>query len=214
MIKFKYMKKFYCLLICFLLTNILLADNIRIISQSDNSIIVQRTYVKTETARYQRIDNQQNNSYYFNQYQPGNVGILFHVGYGFKHHGEIGGQLYYNFAAKEHVKFGIAIGFDYGVKQWWWDNYNPYYTNGEFSSKMLYWDIRCGIIICKYVSIGGIYGKFIKDGQQYNDGGIYGNIYMPFCEWFGLNLDLKWTKYQGFTLGGGIIIQINTKTTK
>lgn len=73
-------------------------------------------------------------------------------------------------------------------------------------------DVRGGIIICKYLGIGGIYGKYKDiDGAWLNDGGVYGTIYLPFCKWFGLNIDAKWTKCQGATIGGGIIIQMNVK---
>lgn len=219
------MKKIFILIIFAVFAIFVHADNIRIISQSENSITVQRTYMQTETAQYQRVD--QGGSYYSSQYKPGNVGLAAHIGYGFgskkpgSHYGtEIGGQLYYNFTAKDKVKFGISIGFDYGVSQWWKNHYPedyacPYNFDG-FNSKMLYWDIRAGIIICKYLGIGGIYGKYNMVTPEYginqvNDGGIYGTLYLPFCKWFGLNLDVKWTKYQGATVGGGIIVQMNLK---
>ena len=224
------MKKIFSLIIAiFAIISFANADSYRILDQTDNSITVQRTYASTETAQYQRVDNgSSDNSYYNTQYKPGNVGIAAHIGYGFgtnnpaSHYGtEIGGQIYYNFTAKDKVKFGISIGFDYGVSQWWKSHYSedyacPYNTNG-FNSKRLYWDVRAGIIICKYLGIGGIYGKYnMVTGPDYtinqvNDGGVYGTIYLPFCKWFGLNIDAKWTKCQGATIGGGIIIQMNVK---
>lgn len=198
------MKKIFSFIIlCFLFVSSLSADIYRIINQTDNSITVQRTYVRTETAQYQRVDN--NRQYFSEMYQPGNVGLALHLGFGntiFGHRmvePEIGGQLFYNFPAKEKVKFGIAAGFDYGCVNW------------RFNNRQ-YWNIRAGIIICKYLSIGYVGGQYF--GETKWNSGIYGTIYMPFCEWFGLNLDAKYVWGQGGTLGGGIIIQMNTKTNK
>lgn len=212
------MKKIFSFIFLILtFVTIVNADNVRIISQSGNSIVVQRTYTQTETAQYQRVDNSYNqpySSYYNTQYKPGNVGLAFHAGYGFNYGFEFGGQIYYNFAAKEKVKFGVSLGFDYGKHQWW-NCRDPRYTDGNFGNDTKYWDMRAGIIICKYLGLGGIYGKFNGyDGTSYNDGGLYGTIYLPFCQWFGLNFDAKWTKYQGATIGGGIILQLNTKYTE
>lgn len=199
------MKKIFSLIIAiFAIISVANADGYRILDQTDNSITVQRTYTRTETAQYQRVDNgSSDNSYYNTQYKPGNVGIAAHLGYNFNQPfgTEIGGQLYYNFSAKDKVKFGVSAGFDYGTTRWNYRNENNKYL-----------DVRGGIIICKYLGIGGIYGKY-KDinGAWLNDGGVYGTIYLPFCKWFGLNIDAKWTKYQGATIGGGIIIQMNVK---
>lgn len=201
------MKKFFILIVfSFTVVTNLFADNIRIISQSDNSITVQRTYTATETAQYQRVDGN-TSSRFSNFYQPGNVGLALHLGFGNAAFGhtrgvvepEIGGQLYYNFPAKEKVKFGIAAGFDYGCVNW------------RFDQKQ-YWNLRAGIIICKYLGIGYVGGQYFGETKWNN--GVYGTIYLPFCEWFGLNLDAKYVWGQGCTLGGGIIIQMNTKTTK
>ena len=180
------------------------ADNVRIIRQTPTSITVQQTRVQTENVEYQRVTPSER----FNSlYQPGNVGLALHVGYGNKTFGhchypdvvnvpEIGGQLYYNFPAKNRVKFGIAAGFDYGCANW------------RFEQKQ-YWNLRAGIIICKYLGIGYVGGQYFGEMNWHN--GIYGTIYLPFCKWFGLNLDAKYVWGQGGTLGGGIILQINTK---
>ena len=76
------MKKI-CILFVILISviNCIHADNIRIISQSENSITVQRTYTATETARYQRVDGGQSTRF-SNFYQPGNVGLALHLGFG------------------------------------------------------------------------------------------------------------------------------------
>lgn len=195
------MKKFLILIVACIVTTIAFADNIRILSQSDNSITVQRTYTKTETTQYQRVDDG-TSSTFANNYKSGNVGIALHVGYGnttFGHRDvepEIGGQLYYNFPAKDKVKFGIAAGFDYGSNGW---NFND----------RRYWNMRAGIVICKYLGIGYVGGQYFNDTKWHS--GVYGTIYLPFCEWFGLNFDAKYVWGQGCTLGGGIILQINTK---
>ena len=180
------------------------ADNVRIIRQTPTSITVQQTRIQTENVEYQRVTPSER----FNSlYQPGNVGIALHVGYGDKIFGhniknavepEIGGQLYYNFPAKDKVKFGVAAGFDYG-------------SNGWNFSKRQYWNMRAGIIICKYLGVGYVGGQYFGETTTNWGHGIYGTIYLPFCEWFGLNLDAKYVWGQGGTLGGGIILQINTK---
>ena len=180
------------------------ADNVRIIRQTPTSITVQRTYVQTENVEYQRVDNEQNKNKKYSFYQPGNVGLALHLGFGNRTFGhtrgvvepEIGGQLYYNFPAKDRVKFGIAAGFDYGCVNW------------RFNQRQ-YWNLRAGIIICKYIGIGYVGGQYFGETNWHS--GIYGTIYLPFCEWFGLNLDAKYVWGQGGTLGGGIIIQMNTK---
>lgn len=178
------------------------ADEFKIISQTKNSITIQRTYTGTEVIRYQRT-NGSTYSRFNSFYQPGNVGIVAHLGFGNNAFGhrmiepEIGGQLYYNFAAKDKVKFGISAGFDYGCVDWRFD-------------KKQYWNIRAGIIICKYLGIGYVGGQYFGETKWNN--GVYGTIYLPFCEWFGLNLDAKYVWGQGGTVGGGIIIQMNTKT--
>lgn len=197
------MKKI-CILIVTLVSviNCIYADNVRIISQSENSITVQRTYTATETAQYQRVDDGQSTRFN-NFYRPGNVGLALHVGFGNNAFGhrmvepEIGGQLYYNFPAKDKVKFGISAGFDYGCVDWRFD-------------RKQYWNMRAGIIICKYLGVGYVGGQYFND-TKWNHG-VYGTIYLPFCEWFGLNFDAKYVWGQGGTLGGGIIIQMNTKT--
>ena len=197
------MKKIFILLVLSIVTiSSVFADDIRILSQSDNSITVQRTYTRTETARYQRVDGN-TSSRFTENYKQGNVGLALHLGYGntmFRHsmvEPEIGGQIYYNFPAKDKVKFGVAAGFDYGCNNW------------QFNKRQ-YWNMRAGIIICKYLGVGYVGGQEFS-GNVWRHG-VYSTLYLPFCEWFGLNFDGKYVWGQGGTLGGGIILQLNTKT--
>ena len=196
------MKKIFIFItLCFAIVANSFADNFRIISQTGNSITIRRTYTATETSRYQKVDEAAPSSF-SSCYQPGNVGLAAHLGFGnaiFGHRmvePEIGGQLYYNFAAKDKVKFGVSAGFDYGCIDW------------RFDQKQ-YWNMRAGIIICKYLGVGYVGGQYFGETKWNN--GVYGTIYLPFCEWFGLNLDAKYVWGQGCTVGGGIIIQMNTK---
>ena len=66
------MKKIFSLIIAiFAIISVANADSYRILDQTDNSITVQRTYTRAETAHYQRVDNgSSDNSYYNTQYKP------------------------------------------------------------------------------------------------------------------------------------------------
>ncbi|WQJ53677.1 MAG: hypothetical protein [Wendovervirus sonii] len=120
---------------------------------------------------------------------------------------EFGGSLTYYFKPVSDVNLGILIGYDNGLNQWW--RYPA--DNGYFIYQSNYWDIRAGACLSKYFSVGVTAGEYFLDSHYKTDIGCFANINIPLCEHFGIFADGKWTKYQGFSIGGGFFINIYTK---
>jgi hypothetical protein len=165
------------------------AQRTEVISQSGNSITVRRTYTAVET--YKKVSSSET--------KTGRIGLAIHSNYGFDQSLEFGGSLFYLFGGRANSNFGINAGYDHGLNCWW--------RYGDSKPVQKYWNVRAGIVIYKYIGLGATYGQFDK----MNDWGAYANINLPITKYFGLFVDGKWTQYQHWTVGGGIMFMIPTK---
>jgi len=167
--------------------------------------------VRTYTIRYKYVYQEKRNIE-----TPGWVDLRFHCDYNFNNairpvcnpSIEFGGSLSYYFKSKSDVSYGILAGYDNGLNQWW--RYPV--DNGYFVYQTNYWDIRIGACISRYFSIGMTFGEYhFDDKYMADDIGCFTNLNLPLGDHFGIFCDGKWTKYQGFSIGGGIFFNIYTK---
>lgn len=196
------MKKLLTFFICIIQTAICLCQvktRSEVIRIDNNEVIVKNTYVVTETETYVK-QNQ------YNRQTNGNIGIVLRGGYNFpnKHKQcgciDFGVSLFYNFGGSTNGKFGVSAGFDHSVS---YQNLRDKKYNKD------HWHGRAGIVLGKYFGIGSVFGNCSNcDSRKISDGGVYVTIYMPFCNYFGMHLDGKWTSHSYFTAGAGFIFMI------
>ena len=169
-----------------------------------NYYVLDRTYSERETASY--------------------LGIVTRFGYSFSDNGyfSYGASVYYTF----NSIIGITAGFDgFAGTIYVYDNSNnivQYY--GPYSSLPM-WDIRAGVTLGKYVSIGPIYGRCnicktdLKVVHKYNNNGtyayssggfwgIFASVMAPISTHLSLNFDMSYTTHTSFTLTAGLIYRI------
>lgn len=178
---------------------------------SFNTISSQEYYVDRKIK-----ENRENSNSY--------AGILLRGGYGFNYDAfTYGASLCYHFDGA----LGVSVGFDgYHIP-------NKYTTTSDGSEVQLssvnlpLWDIRAGILIGKYFSIGALGGKWTIDNSNYinmkqnawfinnsDSKAIFGGwatFILPLGKYFGFNLDLAVTNKTGFNIGAGINLTIPVK---
>lgn len=155
------------------------------------------------------------------------IGVITRFGYSFAGEGyfDYGASLFYKF----NSQFGIIVGVDGASKvSFKKESIKTIYksTVGNISQ----WDVRGGVILGKYVGIGGIYGncKVCTDkntnleieGYNYkknhidnniHDYGGFATILLPINKYIGLDIDVAYTAHTHFNIGGGLIISFPIK---
>jgi len=208
------MKKTFCIILCILCISISYAQ---VIVYPGYRVVypVYRIYRPAYKIVYKEVKQEK----LVEQIKQGAICIQAHCSYNFNDalyantlpQIEFGGSLSYYF--KANPSYGLIAGYDHGFNQWW-----NHPAQGIVKYETQYWDIRIGACISKYFSLGMTYGQYnnIYDYSRdiyFNgdDFGVFTNINIPFIPEFGIFIDGKWTRYQGFSLGGGILIKIFTK---
>lgn len=152
------------------------------------------------------------------------AGLITRFGYGFNYDAfTYGASILYHFEGS----LGVTVGFD------------GYYIPHMYTEKsdgtlvritdygMPLWDLRAGLMLGKYVSIGGLCGKWMIDNPNIinmkenawfvsnkESKVMYGGwitFLLPISKHLGLNLDFAVTNKTGFNVGAGVNVTIPVK---
>lgn len=185
------------------------------------SVILLISAVNITSAQEYYIDKKINDSHSENNSY---AGVVTRAGYGFNYDAfTYGASLVYHF----ENSLGVSLGFDaYHIP-------NKYTTTSDGTEVQLsyvnlpLWNIRAGLLIGKYFSIGALAGKWTIDNSNYinmkqnawfinnsDSKAIFGGwatFILPLGKYFGFNLDLAVTNKTGFNIGAGINLTIPVK---
>lgn len=152
------------------------------------------------------------------------AGIITRFGYAFNYDAfTYGASLLYHFDGP----LGVAVGFD----GYYIPNMYTQITDGTMVKitdyKMPLWDLRAGIMLGKYVALGGLCGKWMIDNPNVinmredawfvsnkESKVMYGGwftVTLPIGKYFGFNVDLAVTNKTGFNVGAGINFTLPVK---
>lgn len=156
------------------------------------------------------------------------LGVITRFGYSFSDNGYFtyGASIYYTF----NSVIGVTAGFDaYAGKIYIYDDHNNIIRyNGPYSSLPI-WNIRAGVTLGKYISLGVIYGQCricktdcivvhkYSDHLTTNVGesggfwGAFGTVIAPISTRFALDFDISYTSHTSFALSAGLIIRFKIK---
>lgn len=152
------------------------------------------------------------------------AGLITRFGYGFNYDAfTYGASLIYHFEGT----LGMSLGFD------------GYYIPGMYTQisdgsmanisdyRLPLWDVRAGFMLGKYVSLGGLCGKWMIDNPNVinmrenawfasnkDNKVMYGGwvtFILPIGKYFGVNMDIAVTNKTGFNIGAGINATIPVK---
>lgn len=152
------------------------------------------------------------------------AGVITRFGYGFNYDAfTYGASILYHFDGS----LGVTVGFDgYYIPNMYtklWDGTMVKITD----YKMPLWDLRAGLMLGKYVALGGLCGKWMIDNPNVinmkenawfvsnkESKVMYGGWFtfiLPISKHLGLNLDFAITNKTGFNVGAGINVTIPVK---
>lgn len=152
------------------------------------------------------------------------AGVITRFGYGFNYDAfTYGASLLYHFDGS----LGVTVGFD----GYYIPNMYTELSDGTMVKitdyKMPLWDLRAGLMLGKYVALGGLCGKWMIDNPNVinmkenawfvsnkESKVMYGGWFtfiLPISKHMGLNLDFAITNKTGFNVGAGINVTIPVK---